>query len=151
MQYKLRNGMLDITLFSSLNLSKSCVVCTFEFLISPSRRHSTYRSTTSGYHHGWLADRTLTAGVPGRRFIKDLMENSMVPFNFTVTFEECVALVFGSWFFVTDGASNFHCHHMDTIKLEASAPISQHVIDEFVDELNEIPLLTQQSFTCISL
>ena len=73
MQYKLRNGMLDITLFSSLNLSKSCVVCTFEFLISPSRRHSTYRSTTSGYSHGWLADRTPTAGVPGRRFIKDLV------------------------------------------------------------------------------
>jgi hypothetical protein len=103
--------------YCGLNLSKSYVVCTFEFLISA---HPNPKPTTLGISLGGQPDKTrqLARQVGGR--IRDPLENSMAFFKFpSPVLPEGTTFVFGSWVCVANGAGGFHRHIIDdTIKLK---------------------------------
>jgi hypothetical protein len=120
--------------YCGLNLSKSCVVCTFEFLISA---HPNPKPTTLGIPLGGQPDKTrqLARQVGGR--IRDPLQNSMVLFKFlSPMLPEGTTFIFGSWVCVANGVDGF-CWHVidDAIKPKTSAA----GLDNFVDYLDELP------------
>jgi hypothetical protein len=116
------------------NLSKPCVACTFEFLISASPY---LKLTTSGISLGGQAvkHRQLARQVGVR--IEDPPVNSMASFKFTSAVPpQGTTFVFGSWVCITDGVGNFHRFIID-MKQKTLAASFHSDLDEFVDNLND--------------
>jgi hypothetical protein len=118
------------------NLSKPCVACTFEFLISASPY---LKLTTSGIPLGGQAvkHRQLARHVGLR--IEDPPANSMASFKFTsVVPPQGTTFVFGLWVCVADGAGNFHRFIID-MKPKTLAASFHSDLDEFVKNLDNLP------------
>jgi hypothetical protein len=118
------------------NLSKPCVACTFEFLISASPY---LKLTTSGIPLGGQAvkHRQLARQVGVR--IEDPPANSMASFKFTsAVLPEGTTFIFGSWVCVADGAGNFRRFTIDVMKPKTLAASFHSELDEFVDNLDDL-------------
>jgi hypothetical protein len=120
--------------YCGLNLSKSCVVCTFEFLISA---HPNPKPTTLGISLGGQPDKTRQLARQVGERIRDPLENSLAFFKFpSPVLPDCTTFVFGSWVCVANRAGGFHRHIVDdTIKLKTLA----ERLDNFIDNLDELP------------
>jgi hypothetical protein len=118
----------------SPNLSKSCVPCTFEFLISASPHP---KLTTLGISLGGQLVKHLQLAHQVGEHVEDPPASSMASFNFA----RSATFVFGSWVCIADGAGNFRRFLVDmTPKTSTADPHSG--LDKFIDELNNLPLHT---------
>jgi hypothetical protein len=116
-------------------MSKPCVACTFQFLISASPY---LKLTTSGIPLGGQAvkHRQLMRQVEVR--IKDPPANSMATFKFTGAVPpQGTMFIFGSWVCVADGAGNFHRFIVD-MKLKTLTVCFHSDLDGFVDNLEDL-------------
>jgi hypothetical protein len=133
-----------------LNLSRSCVVCTFEFLISA---HPNPKPTTLGITLGGQPDKTRQLARQVGVRIRDPLENSMALFKFpSPMLPEGTTFVFGSWVCIANGTGGFRRHIVDdTIKLKTLAAR----LDDFVDNLDKLPFFDSareteaESFTTV--
>jgi hypothetical protein len=121
------------------NLSKSCVPCTFDFLISASPHP---KSTTLGIPLGGqpVKHRQLARQVGER--VGDPPVSSMASFNFIRSVpSQGTTFVFGSWVCVADGEDNFR-RFLVNMRPKTLAADPHSGPDKFVDELNNLPLHT---------
>jgi hypothetical protein len=124
---------LDIT------LSKLCIPCTFEFLISTFLHP---KLTTLGISHGGqpVKNRQLARQVGER--VEDPPASSMASFSFIRSVpSQGTTFVFGSWVCIADGAGNFWRFLID-VKPKTFAADPRSGLDKFVDKLDNLALHT---------
>jgi hypothetical protein len=116
---------------------KSCVPCTFKFLISASPHP---KLTTLGISLGGqpVKHQQLVRQIGGR--VEDPPASSMLSFNFIRSVpSQGTTFVFGSWVCIADGAGSFRRFLVDMMpKTVAADPRSG--LDKFVGELDNLPL-----------
>jgi hypothetical protein len=111
-------------------VSKACVTCTFEFLISATPY---LQPTTSGVSLGGLDGKTLTASAPG---CTGKLDGIVQPRRAG----RCTIFIFGSRICIANGLGGFNSHLANSRELEASTPTSSCDIDEHADNLGKIQI-----------
>jgi hypothetical protein len=118
------------------NLSKFCVPCTFEFLISVS---SHLKLTTLGISLGGQPVKHRQLACQVGECIEDPLANSMASFQFTRSLpSQGTTFIFGSWV-VADGEGDFRCFFVD-MKPKTPMAFSQSDLDKFVDDLDDLSI-----------
>jgi hypothetical protein len=76
-------------------------------------------------------------------FIEHPPENSIASFDFTsAVLDEGTTFIFGFWICIANGSGGFNIHLADTSKLEASAATRCSNLDEFIDNLEEMLMIS---------
>jgi hypothetical protein len=122
------------------NLSKPCVPCTFEFLISASPHP---KLTTLGISLGGqpVKHRQLARQVGVH--VEDPPASSMASFKFSRSVpSQGATFIFGSWLCIADGVGDFRRFLVD-MKPKISAAEIRSDLDKFVDDLDNLS-------TCVS-
>jgi hypothetical protein len=135
----IQNTIQDVGCYAScgLNLSKFCVPCTFEFLISASPHP---KLTTLGISLGGqpVKHRQLARQVGER--VEDPPASSMTSFNFIRSVpSQGTTFIFGSWVCIADGVGNFRRFLVD-MRLKTFVADPRSDLDKFIDGLDKLPL-----------
>jgi hypothetical protein len=119
------------------NLSKLCVPCTFEFLISvsPHPKFTTLGISLGGHP---VKHRQLARQVG--EHVEDPPASSMASFKFIRSVpSQGTTFVFGSWVCIADGVGDFWRFLVD-MRPKVSAADPRSDLDKFVDDFDNLPL-----------
>jgi hypothetical protein len=90
---------------------------------------------------GGRGSKILTAGAPGRGVDRaSTGELDGILQLHQAVLDEGITFIFGFWICVANSLGSFNSHLIDCRKPEASAPTRHNDLDEFIDNLDELPL-----------
>ena len=120
-----------------MNLSKSLCSLHHHVLISVSPY---LQSISSGYPSESLAVKHRQLARQLGAFIDDHRKNLMAPLDNNVVPAKGTTFFVGSWVFVANGSGGFDSHLIDPRAPKTSEAARRRAVDEFVDQLEKIPL-----------